>query len=593
MKYISSSVQAKFTLAISFTVLLFFTVLLLISFHYFKNYSIDKSKEYASAILNETNSKINLFFTEIENLAQSLSHYRAVRETDTRAMKNIFLSTVYARRNYLRAIYLGTKSGKMYEWGFGEGFSHNQPVFPAGYDPRVRPWYKTAVKAGKFSISEPYIYASVKAIGITGVIPVYSPAGKFSGVLGIDIILQGLQTVIRDINTQHKSKIILLNRKYQILASQFETASGNILHLQRYNASKKIIGRRGYFIDTIKTEKMFVSYIRNKATGWILLTALPYHSIMEFSNNTIEIIFLTDILLIFILVIVINFLMRKIVTGHLENMAAVMNKISSGELHARVPVSGNDEFSRIGNLFNHLAEIREKYTCRMEEEVKKRTEEVTNLQIENTRLRVLEEKKRIFRNLHDSLGARLTNIFISNNVARSVSESDPALLGNMLDRIDKNAEAAIQDLKEIIFDHSGERAIMDFTHFFIVNIRNRLELRNIDLKYKIKNRETVNAIPRNIRFEIEKILQELVTNVLKHSKATAVTVDIRATDTWFISSFKDNGTGFDKYKEMDTGFGLKSIQNRILSLHGTMKLKTGKGSGTKYVISIPVKEQEP
>ncbi len=593
MKYISSSVQAKFTLAISFTVLLFFTVLLLISFTYFKNYSIDKSKEYASAILNETNSKINLFFTEIESLAQSLSHYSAVREVDTEAMRNIFLSTVDARKNYLRAIYLGTETGKMYEWGFGEGFIRNKPVFPPGYDPRSRPWYRTAVKEGKFSISEPYIYASVKAIGITGVIPVYSSAGKFSGVLGIDIILQGLQTVMRDINTQHKSKIILLNRKYQILTSQFEASSGNIIHLKKYNASKKIIGRRGYFIDTIKVEKMFVSYIRNEATGWILLTALPYHTIMEFSNNTIEIIFLTDIFLIFILVIVINFLMRKIITGHLENMAAVMNKISSGELHARVPVSGNDEFSEIGNLFNHLAEIREKYTYKMEEEVKKRTEEVTNLQKENTRLRVLEEKERIFRNLHDSLGARLTNIFISNNVARSVSVSDPALLDNMLDRIDKNAEAAIQDLKEIIFDHSGDRAIMDFTHFFIVNIRNRLELRNIDLKYKIKNREIINAIPRNIRFEIEKILQELVTNVLKHSKATAVTVDIRATDSWFISSFKDNGIGFNKDTEKNSGFGLKSIQDRILSLHGTMKLKTGKNSGTKYVISIPVKEQKP
>ncbi len=583
--------QAKFTLAISFTVLLFFTVLLLISFTYFKNYSIEKSKEYAAAILNETNSKINLFFTEVENLAQSLSHYDAVREIDPKAMKNIFLSTVYARKAYIRAIYLGTARGVMYEWGYGEGFYHNVPQFPRGYDPRKRPWYKTAVKKDGFSISAPYIYASVQALGITGVIPVYSPSGRFTGVLGIDIILQGLHTIMRDLNTQHTSKIILLNRNREILASQFESASGNVIQLQKYSAADKITGRRGYFIDTIKDEKRFVSYMQNEATGWILLTALPYQTIMEFSNSTIEVTFLTDIFLIFILVIIINILMRKIVTGHLENIAAVMKKISSGELHARVPVSGSDEFSEIAKLFNHLAEIREKYTYTMEDEVKKRTEEVTNLQRENTRLRVLEEKERIFQNLHDSLGARLTNIFISNNVARSASQTDPVLLDNMLSRIEINTEAGIQDLKEIIFDHGKERAIIDFTHFFIVHIRNRLELRNIALKYKIKNKEAINGIPRSIRFEIEKILQELVTNVLKHSQATAVTIDIRATDSLFAASFKDNGVGFNKETGMETGFGLKIIQERAQKLGGTVKLKTQRGSGTRYVISIPLAEE--
>ncbi len=588
MHYISSSVQAKFTLAISCTVLLFFTVLLFISFTYFKNYSIDKSKEYASAILGETNSKINLFFTEIENLAESLSHYESVQKIDSRAMKNIFLATVRARKEYIRAIYLGTKSGEMYEWGMGEGFFNNAPQFPAGYDPRLRPWYKTAVRKGGFSISDPYIYASIRALGITGVIPVYSSNGVFTGVLGIDIILQGLHNIMKDINTQHKSKIILLNKNYEILASQFETTSGNIIHLRKYKVAEKIKGEQGYFIDTIKKEKMFVSYIRNKKTGWLLLTAMPYHTIMEFSNNTIEVIFLTDIFLIFILVIIINILMRKIVTRHLENMAAVMKEISSGKLHARVPVIGNDEFSEIGKLFNHLAEIRENYTYRMEEEVKKRTEEVTNLQKENTRLRVLEEKERIFRNLHDSIGARLTNIFISNNVARSASCRDPVVLENMLNRIEKNTEAGIQDLKEIIFDHSKERAIIDFTRFFIVNIRNRLELKNIELKYKIKNKDIINAIPRNMRFEIEKILQELVTNVLKHSRASIVTIDIRATETQFISSFKDNGVGFDVTAKEKEGFGLKSITERISRLKGKLKLKTGKGNGTKYVITIPL-----
>jgi len=592
MKFIRESVQAKFTLAISFTVLLFFSLLLIISFTYFKNYSIDKSKEYASAILYETNSKINLFFSEIENLAESLAGFNAVRQVDIGSMKNIFLSTVYARKEYIRAIYLGTKTGNMYEWGYGEGFINNTPRFPPGYDPRVRPWYKTAVRVKEFAVSNPYIFASVKALGITGVIPIYSRKNNFVGVLGIDIILQGLHTIMKDLNTQRKSKIILLNKDYEILASQFDTISGNVTHLKKYSSFNKIKDKEGYFIDTIKKEKMFISYKRNQNTEWILLTAIPFHTIMEFSNNTIGIIFFTDIFLIFILVILINFLLRKIVTGHLENLASVMKDIGGGNLNARVPVSGEDEFAEIGTLFNKLAEIRETYTYRMEEAVKRRTVEITKLQMENTRLRILEEKERIFRNLHDSLGARLTNIFISNNVARSAAGSDPELLDNMLGRIEKNTEAGIQDLKEIIFDHTGERVIIDFAELFLINIKNRLELKNINLKYKIKNRVIINSVPRNVRFEAEKILQELVTNVLKHSRASAVSINIHGTTARLIFSFKDNGIGFDRTEEESMGYGLKSIQDRIDRMNGTLKIKTGKGNGTKFMISIPIKEHD-
>ena len=311
MKPITSSVQLKFTLAISLTVVLFFSILLWISFTTFKNYSIDKSKEYASTILHETNSKIDLFFGEIENLAYSLSGYRAVYSVNIPDMKNIFLSAVHARKEYIRAIYLGTKEGTMYEWGFGEGFINNTPSFPPNYDPRERPWYKAAKEKQSFIISKPYIYASINALGITGAIPVYNENKEFVGILGIDIILQSLNNIINDLNVQGNSRIILLNSNYEILANQFESISNNVLSLKDFPHKEKIINTRGTFTEIINGKKMFVFYDKNEATKWILLVALPYHEIMEFSNNTIEIIFLTDMILIFILVVIVNILIKK------------------------------------------------------------------------------------------------------------------------------------------------------------------------------------------------------------------------------------------------------------------------------------------
>lgn len=589
MKCISASVQAKFTIAISFTVILFFSILLILSFRIFRNYSIEKSREYASTVLYETNSKIDLFFSEFESLAHSLAGYRAVYTVNTAEMKNIFLSAVRSRKEYMRAIYLGTKQGQMYEWGIGEGFIDNTPTFPEGYDPRVRPWYRIGETKKRFTVSQPYIYASINALGITGVLPVYSENNAFVGVLGIDIILQGLNKIVNSLNAGRDSRIILLNKNYEILASQFESIHDNVTKLKKFPSFLNIQGSEGTFTDYIASEKMFVSYKVNSSTGWILLVALPYHTIMEFSNNTIEVIFFTDILLIFILVVIINLLMRNIVTRHLSNLTAVMNQISAGKLYARVPVTGKDEFAELAKLFNQLAEIREKYTNTMEEEIRKRTEAIGKLQQENIRLRVLEEKERIFRNLHDSLGARLTNIFISNNVAKTVLTSDSAVLEDMLTRIEKNTDLAIEDLKEIIFEHGDQRTIIDFTRFFLGTIKNRLQLKDIVLKYKIKHREAINGIPRHIRFEIEHILQELVTNVLKHSGASVVTIDIRVAGSKFMLLFKDNGTGFDPEAVTD-GYGLTSVKERINTINGTIKIKTSPGSGVRYLITIPIRD---
>ncbi len=589
MKCISASVQAKFTIAISFTVILFFSILLILSFRIFRNYSIEKSREYASTVLYETNSKIDLFFSEFESLAHSLAGYRAVYTVNTAEMKNIFLSAVRSRKEYMRAIYLGTKQGQMYEWGIGEGFIDNTPTFPEGYDPRVRPWYRIGETKKRFTVSQPYIYASINALGITGVLPVYSENNAFVGVLGIDIILQGLNKIVNSLNAGRDSRIILLNKNYEILASQFESIHDNVTKLKKFPSFLNIQGSEGTFTDYIASEKMFVSYKVNSSTGWILLVALPYHTIMEFSNNTIEVIFFTDILLIFILVVIINLLMRNIVTRHLSNLTAVMNQISAGKLYARVPVTGKDEFAELAKLFNQLAEIREKYANTMEEEIRKRTEAIGKLQQENIRLRVLEEKERIFRNLHDSLGARLTNIFISNNVAKTVLTSDSAVLEDMLTRIEKNTDLAIEDLKEIIFEHGDQRTIIDFTRFFLGTIKNRLQLKDIVLKYKIKHREAINGIPRHIRFEIEHILQELVTNVLKHSGASVVTIDIRVAGSKFMLLFKDNGTGFDPEAVTD-GYGLTSVKERINTINGTIKIKTSPGSGVRYLITIPIRD---
>jgi signal transduction histidine kinase len=589
MNWIVRSIRTKLTLSIIAAVVLLLTVLLVMSYTSLKKYSLNNALELSETILNDTESKINRFFLEIDYLADSLKRNSSVYNVKLDNMKELFISTVYARNEYLRAIYLGTSEGEMYEWGVGEGFLDNTPTFPDGYDPRIRPWYKAALEAESFTVSEPYIYASINALGITCVTPVYDSTNNFVGVLGLDIMLQGLANMIKDLQVQKQGKVILLNQQFEILADQFNEYTENITQLRIFENAKLISSTEGYFITELENRKMLTSYKTIESTGGILLVSIPYAVIMEFSNQTLAIILLSEIFLMFILLASLTVLLHKIISDPLGKMLAVMKEIEYGNIDARIIIKGDDEFAALGRLFNQLEDIRREYTVSMEKEILVRTEKITSLQQENTRLRIIEEKERIFANLHDSLGARLTNIFISNNVAKKASENNNnEMLKDMLFRIEKNVSQGIKDLKEIIFGPElGDRIIIDFVKLIGFNIKERLKLKSIDLKYSTHNNEEINHLSKTLRYEINNLLQEIISNVLKHSEADTASLDIKIIDNNIQIIISDNGIGFDYHTNEETGFGITSIINRIDRLNGKVELKSKHNKGTSFKISIP------
>ncbi len=350
------------------------------------------------------------------------------------------------------------------------------------------------------------------------------------------------------------------------------------------------MSKEGSFIGEVAGEKIFFAYKGNNITGWILIVALPYNAIMAGANKTIGVIAVIDMLLMIMVIAVIGMLSSRIIIKPLKDIIGVMQRLENGEQKARVVVKSRNEFAVLGRQFNRLVDIIEEYAGELQEKVIKRTKEVGLLQQENIRLRVIEEKERIYEDLHDSLGARLTNIFICNNVAKTVGRKSNFKLKDMLERIGNNCQLAIKDLKEIIFGMQySDRVIIDFSKFIVFNIKKRLGLKNIAFDYRITDAEELNSSGRGIRFEIEKLLQELVSNVLKHSNAAKVLLELSISDSGLNIHFSDNGIGFDFQKEIKQGLGLKNIHNRVDRLKGEIKVSSLINAGSDFIITIPLK----
>ena len=602
MVHTSESIKTKFVLSISSTVVFFLMVLLFISYSLLRDTALKNARELSLTILAETDKQIDTFFGEIEDLAHQMSGYPAFYEVRTGEMRTITLSTVRARLEYLRAVYLGTVEGEMWEWGIGEGFVDNTPVFEPGYDPRKRPWYEEALRAEGFAITKPYVYASVEALGITGVIPVYHPSGRFVGVLGLDIMLDDLKRMIEELRVQKGGRVILLNSEDQVIVNQFDRngKNGEKLELKQFTTFdlQELAPCDGsHFITTFEGEdRYYITCTENATTGWRLIIALPYDEVMAQATENIKFVIFIDVLLMLLLSVVIGFLSNIIIIHPLEVTVGVMRRLEQGESDARVEINRSDEFGILAQQFNRLIGIVNDYRLSLEEKVRIRTEENAALQQENVRLRIIEEKERIYGYLHDSLGARLTNIFISNNVAQSAAEDDPAVLQEMLQKIENNTQMAIEDLKEILFSSQVEtRKMIDFPKLLKHNISERLQLKEISFVYSITRAEEFSELDRDARFEIEKILQELVSNVLKHSQAGRVDFSMDLNDGQVEISFADDGVGFDMDDNIAAGssrFGLHNMRHRVENLGGSFHLRSGRGEGVTVKIELPIVPKE-
>lgn len=604
MVHTSESIKTKFVLSISSTVVFFLLVLLFVSYSLLRDTALKNARELSLTILTETDKQIDAFFGEIEDLAHQMSGYPAFYEVRTGEMRTIILSTVRARLEYLRAVYLGTVEGEMWEWGIGEGFVDNTPVFEPGYDPRKRPWYEEALEAEGFAITKPYVYASVEALGITGVIPVYHPSGKFVGVLGLDIMLDDLKRMIEELRVQKGGRVILLNSEDQVIVNQFDRngRNGERLELKQFTTFdlQELAPCEGsHFITAFEGEdRYYITCTENATTGWRLIIALPYGEVMAQATENIKFVIFIDVLLMLLLSVVIGFLSNIIIIHPLEVTVGVMRRLEQGESDARVEINRSDEFGILAQQFNRLIGIVNDYRLSLEEKVRVRTEENAALQQENVRLRIIEEKERIYGYLHDSLGARLTNIFISNNVAQSAADNDPAVLQEMLQKIESNTQMAIEDLKEILFSSQVEtRKMIDFPKLLKHNISERLQLKDISFVYSITSPEEFSELDREARFEIEKILQELVSNVLKHSQADRVDFSMDLNDGQVEIFFADNGVGFDTDATIPAGssrFGLHNMRHRVENLGGSFDLQTKRGGGVQVYIELPImlKERE-
>lgn len=189
------------------------------------------------------------------------------------------------------------------------------------------------------------------------------------------------------------------------------------------------------------------------------------------------------------------------------------------------------------------------------------------------------ERKRIARELHDGVGTNLTAIKLM------VSQ----LLQNHRDpqaaEIEEQFQIALRELKDIIYGLTppslGRYGLFTAMKNYVSKLNKSL---TPDISLQIFGREIKNY---EFNIMVFRIVQELISNSIKHSSAKHITIHINSFDDMLNIVYEDDGIGFSQ----DTfrgGLGLDNIESRIHSMSGSLKFESG-AHGVSYTIDIPLK----
>lgn len=220
-----------------------------------------------------------------------------------------------------------------------------------------------------------------------------------------------------------------------------------------------------------------------------------------------------------------------------------------------------------------------------------------------TRFKIIDvqekERQRIARELHDSTVQNLTHLIHRIELSSMFIDQDTVRSKLELESCIKILKTSIEEIRETIFnlrpmsfdDLGFKQCIENLIANIKLNYRNcTVELDIFDLDqydWKIKNKKSINLF----LVTVYRIIQEAISNIIKHSEADKIILEIKCIDANCIINIKDNGKGFsveDTLEQNEKHFGLSDMQDRVNILNGSIDIISECGQGTELKIEIPL-----
>lgn len=190
----------------------------------------------------------------------------------------------------------------------------------------------------------------------------------------------------------------------------------------------------------------------------------------------------------------------------------------------------------------------------------------------------LEERQRIARDLHDTLGQKLSLIGLKSDLARKLIYKDPEQARDELKDVQATARTALNEVRKMVSQMRGIRLKEE-----MIRVKQILKAAEIDF---VLERDAalsnVSLLTENI---LSMCLKEAVNNVVKHSEAKTFYFSVEQTWDGIVLTARDDGIGIVTKGGFTQGNGLNGMKERLEFVNGSLEIRSEKG--TTLVIKVP------
>jgi two-component system, NarL family, sensor histidine kinase LiaS len=230
--------------------------------------------------------------------------------------------------------------------------------------------------------------------------------------------------------------------------------------------------------------------------------------------------------------------------------------------------------SRIQKHISEQAKLSQRLATEAAEDQESRIQEI-----------ISQERNRLARELHDSVSQQL---FAASMLMSAINETKPhtddretkqlKMVEEMINQSQIEMRALLLHLRPVALkgktlQEGIEELLAELTQKVSMNIQSKIEEFSVD---------------KGIEDHLFRILQESVSNTLRHAKATLLEVLLIRRDGFIILRVSDDGVGFDVEESKTGSYGLQNMHERALEIGGNVKIISIKDKGTRLEVKIPV-----
>lgn len=193
------------------------------------------------------------------------------------------------------------------------------------------------------------------------------------------------------------------------------------------------------------------------------------------------------------------------------------------------------------------------------------------------------ERRRLARELHDETGQALTSILLG---LRSLEETGAEEVGEALGNLRELVVQTLQDVRRLAVE-LRPTALDDFGLAAALERLANTFAEQTGTVVEFESRLGGDRLPPDVETVLYRIVQEALTNVVKHAQADHVSIVLQRKERTVTAVIEDDGRGFAQRDRDDGGLGLVGMRERVELVSGRLEIESAEGAGTTLVVEVP------